>query len=285
MVWYRPAGQEIYFSCPVSDLESYEITGTEVALTVPLPVSSPPALTCQTVGWLGGEHREVESWTAPPGTLLKVAGGSVFYIAPRGLAIMRVNNSKDMTDLDREILVGPALVLALALRGTWCLHASAVRMGDTTVAFLGDSGQGKSTLASSLVDMNSPDWNLVADDILPVTMDSTGVQVWPRFPQLKLSLDAQPGLDLPEHLPLNRVCVLTQADKDDRPELQLLPQGKAVQVLLSHTAGARLFDPALLAGHLVFCGEVPGQIPVYRLAYPHRRNALLEIKDLLENLP
>jgi hypothetical protein len=295
MPYYRPAGQDFYFFHPVPELEPFELTGTEQAAFVPrlflknkyIPGSSvPPPLTlsCKTVGWVGGEQREVESWSAPPGTILKVAGGSDFYIAPGGQAIVRADETKEMTDLDREILVGPALVLALALRGTWCLHASAARMGEATVAFLGESGQGKSTLAASLADTNSPDWCLVADDILPVTMDSTGVYVWPHFPQLKLPLDAQPGPGLPERLPLNRICVLTQADKDDSPDLQLLPRAKAVQTLLSHTAGARLFDPALLAGHLAFCGEVVGQVPVYRLMYPHRRDALRTVKHLLESL-
>ncbi|MCJ7435584.1 MAG: hypothetical protein MUO77_19045, partial [Anaerolineales bacterium] len=65
MVWYRPAGQEFYFSQPVPELEPFELTGTEQAVFVPpsflenkyFPQPSvPPSLTlvCKTVGWVGG---------------------------------------------------------------------------------------------------------------------------------------------------------------------------------------------------------------------------------------
>ena len=292
MAYYRPAGQDFYFACPVPELAPFEISGTLPAAEA-LPVA-PAVLFSRTVGWVGGEQREVESWFAPPGTLLKVAGGSSFYIAPGGRAIVRVEGTKEtlpggselparLRALDREILVGPALVLALALRGVWCLHASAVTWGGHSIAFLGESGQGKSTLAACLADAGRPDWRLVADDILPVT-SSTGVDAWPHFPQLKLSMQAQPGPDLPEHLPLDRICVLVNAGKDKNPDLQSLAPGQAVQMLVRHTAGTRLFDPALLGNHLAFCGRVARQIPFHRLVYPHRKDALAQVQEFLESL-
>lgn len=291
MVWYRLAGQEICFSCPVSDLEPYEIAGTEDVFAFPLPGSSSVTLTSRTTGWVGGEQREVEVWSASPGVLLKVAGGSDFYIAPRGRGIVRVDSSKEdwLTEqqevfgLDREILVGPALVLALAQREIWCLHASAAKDEDCLTAFLGESGQGKSTLAGYLDQAGGPEWSRIADDILPVTLLQSGVRVWPHFPQLKLSKEIQPGLRLPEVLPLDRICVLTSAEPDQIPELKLLSPRQALQVILSHTAGTRMFDPALLASHFDFCAGVAGRIPVYGLVYPHRRDALPEVKELLES--
>jgi len=293
MACYRPAGQDFYFACPVPELAPFEISGSQPATEAP-PVA-PAVLLSRTVGWVGGEQREVESWFAPPGTLLKVAGGSSFYIAPSGRAIVRVEGTKEtapgdsglpaqLTALDREILVGPALVLALALRGVWCLHASAVIWRGHSIAFLGESGQGKSTLAACLADAGRPDWRLVADDILPVTDSKAGVDSWPHFPQLKLSMQAQPGPGLPEHIPLDRICVLAHAGKDENPDLLSLASGQAVEMLLRHTAGTRLFDPALLGNHLAFCGRVARQIPFYRLVYPHRKEALAKVQELLESL-
>ena len=291
MPWYRIAGQEIFFSCPASNLYLYKIADGNDVLTAPPPVSSSLALTCQTVGWVGGEQREVETWSASPGVLLKVAGGSDFYIAPRGRGILRVDGGESdcpssrtaQSDLlDREILVGPALVLALAQRGTWCLHASAASFNGRLTAFLGESGQGKSTLAEYLDTDGGPEWRRIADDILPVTFDSSVVQVWPHFPQLKLSQMSQPGPGLPDHLPLDRICVLSRAELDQGPSLQLLSAREAMQAVVSHTAGTRLFDPSLLAGHLAFCAGVARQVPVYKLAYPHRRDALPAVRKLLE---
>lgn len=259
---------------------------------IPLPV--PQTLSCRTVGWIGNAERQVEIWSAPPGIIVKVSGGGDFYIAPDGETIVYMNEMQgqeksgnslfDLTlsELDREILLGPTLVLALALRDTWCLHASAAVFAGNMVVFPGESGQGKSTLAAYL--STNLDWHLVADDILPVRADSDGVNVLPHFPQLKLSADAQPGPSLPERLPLTKMCALTPAGKDTMPELQLLPPGLAIQVLLRHTAGTRMFAPEMLGRHLSFCSLVAGQVPVYQLSYPHRKDALPIIKELLENL-
>ena len=88
-------------------------------------------------------------------------------------------------------------------------------------------------------------WDRVADDILPAIFETSGVQLCPRFPQLKLPADNQPGFNFPERLPLDRICVLDSTDKNADPELELISPSQAIQVLLSHTAGTRLFEPKL----------------------------------------
>ncbi|MCB0243469.1 MAG: hypothetical protein KDI12_08675, partial [Anaerolineae bacterium] len=56
----------------------------------------------------------------------------------------------------------------------------------------------------------------------------------------------------------------------------------ATLALLSHTVAARLFDANLLRRHLSFCAEVAASVPVRRLVYPHRPDALAAVKALLE---
>ena len=299
MVHYRLAGQEFTFPHPIPELGPVERNNgaaDEAAPFVPpaclknesgaaLPVPAPQTLSCHTVGWVAYAQRQVEIWSAPPGMLLRVAGGSDFYISPGGQDILRASQGDEvLNETDRQILLGPALVLALALRGTWCLHASAAVFRDHLIVFLGESGEGKSTLAAYLASGGDLGWRLVADDILPVTADENGAQAWPHFPQLKLPLEAQPGSGLPESLSLERMCILAQGDPDSQPGLQLLPPNQAVQMLVSHTAGTRLFDPSLLSEHLAFCARISGQAPVYRLIYPHRKDILPFVKKLLENL-
>lgn len=295
MACFLLAGQNVCYNYQVPGLEPFETNGTKL-VDGWSPVPNAQVLTCCTLGWVGGEQRRVECWSAPPGILLKVAGGCDVYIESGSRSILRINGTKEyvdlsnndspslVTSLDKEILAGPALVLALALRGVWCLHGSAALFQDKLTAFLGESGQGKSTLAAYLAANGGPEWRLVADDILPVSTGSVGVTAWPHFPQLKLSLQEQPGPGLPEQLRLDRICVLSQPDKDQMPELQSLPPGQAVQMILRHTAGTRLYDPDLLAKHLSFCAQAAGKVPVYRLVYPHRREALPIINELLESL-
>jgi hypothetical protein len=280
---YRIAGQDFYFPCPIPELESFERKDGVVDESAPFV---PPSflgneLISRTQGWVGGEQRNVETWSAPPGVLLKVSGAGDFYIAPAGDAILPVNDWP-IANLDRETLVGPAIVLALAMRGTWSLHASAGMFGGLVTVFLGESGLGKSTLAAYLSRKWERKWRLVADDILPVTASSSSVEAWPHFPQLKMSAESQPGPGLPEHMPVSRICLLTNAGQGISPELKLLSRSHALTVLLSHTAGARLFDPRLLAGHLAFAAEVARQVSVYELSYQRRWDVLAEVKELLE---
>jgi hypothetical protein len=292
MITYRIAGFEFRFSHPVNELEPYRCSNSRPAAAPEPPVPIIQERYCTATGWIAGEWRKVECWSAPPGLLLRVAGGSDFYINTGGQEItpvlqegsqLRILN-KELTRLDVEILLGPALVLALALRGTWCLHASAAVYHDRAIAFLGESGFGKSTLAASLATDGTPAWGLLADDILPVTLGTEAVTTWPHFPQLKLPIDSQPGRNWPEQIPLREICILTRAASESEPELHRLSPGDAAQVLLSHTAGTRMFTKELLAKHLDECAEAVRQLSVYRLAYPHRKSALPRMKELLENL-
>ncbi len=247
----------------------------------PFKGDSKTELISQVTGLVGNEMRRVEVWSGAFGYLLKVAGGGDVCISPGGDSILRVDGTVETTSLDRDILLGPALVLALALRGVWSLHASASMFRDHLVMFLGKSGQGKSTLASYLAGSGGGDWRWVADDILPVTVH-TGVDALPHFPQLKVSVESQPGYSLPEKVPVGRICLIRETIGDQQPGLQLLPRGKAVQVLAGHTAGARLFDQRLLAAHLAFAAEAARLVPVYELTYPRRFSALEEVRKILE---
>jgi hypothetical protein len=283
---YRPAGQEFTFPCPIPELDAFAITGLasphEDTLSPLLPlkteIGASLAPTCQTIGWVGGEHRRVQTWSTPGETLLKVEGSRDFLIARRGAQIAWADPSQALTDLDREVLVGPALVLALALRGVWSLHASAVMIGERTLLILGETGQGKSTLAARLAQTHPR----VADDILPVTSDAN-LTAWPRFPQLKLPMDSQPGATLPEAIPAGWICLLAPADASS-PALKRITPSRAAQFLLRHTAGTRLLEPALLAQHLDFCARAAQQVPAYELTYPHRRDALPRVQALLEQV-
>jgi hypothetical protein len=277
---YRIAGQAIYFSIPLPELEYYEIAGAGQEIPAFL-VDSNIKLTCQATGVVGGEMRRVEVWSGAFGFLLKVAGGGEVCILPDGGAITSVDDSKEVTSLDREIFLGPALVLALALRGVWSLHASASMFRDFLLVFLGESGQGKSTLASYLAGAGGGEWSWVADDILPVTARSR-VEAWPHFPQLKVSPIYQPGHSLPEQIPVSRFFLMKNSVGGQPPALKLLSRGRAVQVLAGHTAGARLFDQRLLAGHLAFAAEVAHLVPVYEMTYPRHFAALEDVKELLE---
>jgi hypothetical protein len=287
MYFYRLSEQNFCFPHPFSELMAFAINA-EVA-GQPLPFAFDPLLdgdvpkfVSRVTGWVAGAQRLVKVHITGRGMQLNIEGAGEFLIAPHGEAICKQNSSTDLTKLDQEVILGPALVLALALRGIWSLHASAAMFSEKVIVFLGESGQGKSTLARYL-SMN-PNWHLIADDILPVEIDANGMSVLPHFPQLKIPVAAQPGPSLPGRLPLANLCVLTPTRQDTIPELQLLPPSLAIQALLRHTAGTRMFTPEMLGQHLSFCSSLARRIPVYQLLYPHRRDILPTVQDLLETL-
>jgi hypothetical protein len=235
----------------------------------------------QFISYVDGNHHLVQVYDKPGGFLIKVEGSTVFFIAQLGEKIVALDTSIQLNQFEYEILFGPVLVLALALRSVWSLHASAVMHNGKVVIFLGDSGQGKSTLAAFLVDSG---WKLVSDDILPVSTIIGGFLAWPQFPQLKLSPNSQPGPNLPEKLPTGKIILLESSNKMTTPKLGLLSMVEAVKTLIAHTIGTRLFNPDLLGKHLEFCSHSAEKVPIYRLTYPHRNEALPIIKELLESL-
>ena len=285
MYFYRIAGQLFHFQPHIPELEMFAVRqgdGSEYQ-SGRLPVDEVDAqyLITRIEGWIANASRIVELNSDTEKHVLKV-DGSEFFITKNGEAVGKNVLTHPTSRFDNEVLLGPVIVFALAIRKVWSLHGSAAMYNDKTIAFLAESGTGKSTLARYL--SRQADWNLVADDILPVTGGSNGLIAWPHFPQLKLSMGAQPGIKLPEQLPLNILCELIPVDANLSPGLRRLPPEKAVMVLLSHTAGTRLFDKKILESHLIFCSQVAEHVPVYQLSYPKSKSALLDIKEKLEGL-
>jgi hypothetical protein len=237
--------------------------------------------TYDTLGWIAGREHRVKISTSKATQTLKVSGACDVVVASGGKWISARTDRQELSFFESQIILGPALVLALALNQKWSLHASAVQINGQNIAFLGESGQGKSTLAAYL---DNQGMQRIADDILPVQQSATGIDALPHFPQLKLPADAQPGLYFPERLALHKLFLLESADERDEPALNLLPPNNAIQVPLRHTAGTRLFTADLLKKHLGFSAFLARHIPIYTLIYPHRRDALPVVKKLLEAL-
>ncbi len=98
------------------------------------------------------------------------------------------------------IILGPVMAGVLHQRGLLVLHASAVEIEGRAVLFLGDKGQGKSTMA---VAMRERGHRLVADDVVAIDLDpERGPRVIPSFPQARLWPSAARALGLDgERLP------------------------------------------------------------------------------------
>ena len=185
--------------------------------------------------------------------------------------------------LFEEVVLGPGMILALAWHGVFSLHASAFAGRGAGGALVGESGRGKSTLARYLEEQGGPDWQRLADDILPLELGSERPHALPHFPQLKLAPEEQMRLESPERVPLAAVYVLdtTEGDAAEPVRIKSLPPHAAAAALVRHTVAGRLFPPAVLERHLTFCTTVAGQVPVRVLNYPRRFNILAAVREAL----
>lgn len=250
----------------------------ETPLAIPVELPEPPAAFEEAAAKvvfrgrapLGARERFVEVLAGAGGARVRV-DEEVFVLSGDGTRVWRTAGAEP-PDPDRlgETVLGPVLSLALALQGVFCLHAAAVAADGTAIALTGDSGAGKSTLASLLAQEG---WPRAADDILPV---DASFAARPRFPQLKLAAAEQPGISLPERLPLAAVYVL--AERPEGVRVTPLRPLLATSHLVRQTVAARLFAPDLLARHADFCARAVGAVPVRELAYPRERGIGAEVR-------
>jgi hypothetical protein len=115
------------------------------------------------------------------------------YLVKNGREVVVAPSANADFALARAHLLGWVMALICHQRDSLALHASAVAFGDQVVAFAGDAGAGKSTMAAHCVQAGA---RLVADDLLRVLLTSEGpVRAYCGVPQLRLWRHALDGLN------------------------------------------------------------------------------------------
>ncbi len=235
-------------------------------------------------GLVAGEWREVSLRSGRFGHLIWVSGVGEFSVSADGSDIACRSSVNGVgPDTLLKALLGPPVILALALHDVWCLHCSAVMVANRGIAFLGPSGEGKSTLAARLDAEYGPVIRRISDDILPVENGPERLLALPHFPQIKLPPDQQVPVGTPERLPLAAIYVVNTSQPIASKELQITPLSlsRATRALLRQTVASRLFPPQLLERHLSFCADAAGRVPVRSLSYPKRRPWLPRVCEAL----
>ncbi len=198
----------------------------------------------------------------------------------------------------RLFLLGSVIGLVCQQRGLLALHASAVAIEGQAVAFVGEPGQGKSTLAAHCLAHGGA--RLVADDILVVSFDGNG-QPWvhPGMPALKLWRDALqvlgretqglrpdwiraekfilPLLDQLAQAPVRLNCVYVLAGDDDAGDgrIEKLSGASAAAAVVANTYRVEFLDfTGQRPAHFSASTRIAERVPVRRLA---RRRDLLRV--------
>lgn len=97
--------------------------------------------------------------------------------------------SKDVEDVIRLYILGTCMGAILMQRGIFPLHGSAVAINGKAYAFVGDSGAGKSTIASAILNIG---YQFLSDDVVAISLsqDESIPFVTPSYPQQKLWQDS-----------------------------------------------------------------------------------------------
>lgn len=284
--YYGVAGQEVDADIALPALAPFAAPGpveSERSCTVPsLSGIEGDVEIFRGDAWLAEDTRFVECRHSSAGYTIDVEGVGSLSVGASGDCVVFGGDRRAIDDVVHQLLLGPGLILALSLRGTYCLHASAVARKGGVAVFLGESGAGKSTLAAFLAGSVGSGWQAVADDLLPVALDERGLWALPRYPQLKLQVDRQPSLPLPERMPVHSVYLLENVPSARAVSLRSLSGVDGALALVKHTVAAMLFDRDLLARHLRFCVGAAAAIDVRRLSFPRRRSELAAMRSVLE---
>lgn len=247
----------------------------------------------------GGEARGYGQELSADGTRLfwkeaghfLVSGGREIVIDPAPMA---------EEPFIRAALLGPVLAALLHQRGFVVLHASGIAVNGRAVAFMADSGEGKSTTAAAFHRAGCP---VIADDLMAVRVSDGAPEVEVGFPQLKLLPDALIGLgedplQLPivhtgedkrqrrvsgparqEPLPLHALYVLSTAES-----LEISPVGAAaaLKALARLTFASSLLGPVRIREHFAQCASLAQMGVVRRLSRPRDLSRLSDIVELVK---
>jgi hypothetical protein len=182
--------------------------------------------------------------------------------------------------------------LALQALGWEVLHASAVRFGEGVVAFCGERGAGKSTIAYALAARGHPQ---AADDTLVFEPPpgAVGALLLPFQPRLRPESAAllrpqdqdepatQTGWPSPATVPLTTIVVLARSEEGE-PVMSRLEGGAAFAAILAHAHCFDPDDPATRRRVLENYLEVAAKVPVYSLRFAPGLGALPRMLDSIE---
>ena len=114
---------------------------------------------------------------------LEYFDGMQFWIDGRGQKLWALWPERSNIEEAATYILGPVFGLLLRFRGVTCLHASAVAIENSAVAFVGAEGAGKSTTAAAFA---KEGYAMLSDDVVALSERDGGFWVAPAYPRLCL---------------------------------------------------------------------------------------------------
>lgn len=209
-----------------------------------------------------------------------------FVIAPDLAEVQVRSDPSGRVELLPILLAGTVSAFLLTLRGTTVLHASAVAVDGVALAFAGQSGRGKSTLAALLCFDGG---RIITDDVLAVDVGER-VTCLGGASELRLRAAAAPlahgraGLVVrptaderlavsaaaarPGPVPLGAIVVPSPSRTAERVKVRPLPPSTALFWLLACPRVHGWRSPEVLQRDFAALSELVNRVPVYDVTIP-----------------
>jgi hypothetical protein len=198
--------------------------------------------------------------------------------------------------------LGQVLSYCLLARGIEPLHATAIIVNDNAVAFLGDSGLGKSTLAATFLERG---YTLLTDDVLALEFGGKSVWARPGIARVKLNPDTADAvfggrrsipmnsftskmifpLNDAQHgnrlVPLQALYVLPHKPSKSRILIRRLSGRSSFLPIVQNTFNDTVLHPDRLKQQFAVAARLASLIPIKRLSYPKRLDMLSAVADAI----
>jgi hypothetical protein len=284
----------------------YFLHGLHVRSEIPLVESASAGGDCDVdVQW--GERTAIPEAT-PAGRVLALrdpdVGGCTIVETASGYTIrfsgecdFRISSDRRSVlvdvapDFDREfvpiVLTGNVLASILGLQGECVLHASALRADGWTLAIVGASGMGKSTLAAVFCAAGA---QLVSDDLLRIDSNggrphcysgTTQIRLRPKAAELAdpfppavrgMTADGRIGV-IPQQaegssFDLDAVLVPRPSRRARQLRVRRLPKKDALVLLLRYPRILGWQEAEPIRRHFEICAEIAESVPVFEATIP-----------------
>ena len=247
-------------------------------------------------------------WTefhrAGDGYLLRFPDLADFEVSADGKEVVAYPASEDDDATVEHLYINQMVPLALSRQGRPTFHASVVTVPGGVVAFLGQSGMGKSTLAASFALNGS---SFLSDDALLVEETETGCEVQPSHPSIRLwedsvdqLLDETSSTSIPisysEKARLLAGDALTyNAEPQRLLAAYVLESNDAAKVAIRTLTGLDrhmawvqnsflldIEDPDLLKQHFDWTHRISSAVPTFALDYPRDYGILPDVRNAVQ---
>jgi hypothetical protein len=279
---------------PLGATTLYSAFGLSIESELPLPEFRPRPVPLDMVAadvrvtfgpgedWIHPLRHEESSWRAD-------RQDAHFWF--RGVAGFRIRAGRDIVispepgadnSLLRMYVEGMMMATLLFQRGYFVLHSSVVHIRGQAIAFVGQTGAGKSSTAAAL---HAGGHAVIADDNAAIDFAEGAWTVTPAFPFLKVypaiaeSLGFEQSSLMQMHasqpksvrpvddafptqpVPLNRIYVLTRGSLQG---IEPVGRSEAAIELVRHSVPTR-WRQAGGADHLKTCASLASSVPLYRV--------------------